>query len=337
MKFNHIVCGGTFDHLHKGHKQLLKACFNQGKRITIGITNRTMVRHKLNLNSIESYAVRYTNILHFAADNARDISIITLNDIYGPTLTDATIDAIYVTKETLPGAKKINSERIKSGMKPLSTVTIPFAYDDNGDIISSERIRQGLINREGISYYKYLIGRDTLFMPDSLKEVLRKPLGRVISSFSLLSKTQLNKIKADFHRQNEISLISVGDVITYNFKKMKIIPSVSIIDGITQRKALNKELFDFILEKEYSTAPNKKGTIQKEAIDALYEIYVSRHTKAIKQLLIEGEEDLLTLVAIFLAPLNSHVWYGQQGKGAINVLVTEKKKQIVYNLLKKFK
>lgn len=336
MKFNHIVCGGTFDHLHKGHKQLLKACFSQGKRITIGITSRAMVRHKPYLNSIESYAVRYTNILRFAADNAKSVSIITLNDVYGSTLTDTTIDAIYVTRDTLHGAHLINDKRIQTGMKPLTIITIPFAYDDNGDKISSERIRQGLVERDGVSYYQFLISRNILLMPDSLKEVLRKPLGRVISSFSVLSKTQLNKIKTDFHRQNEISLISVGDVITYNFKKMKITPSVSIIDGITQRKALNKELFDFILEKEYSTAPNKKGTIQKEAIDALYEIYVSRHTKAIKQLLIEGEEDLLTLVAIFLAPLNSRVWYGQQGKGAINVLVTEKKKQIVYNLLKQF-
>ncbi len=337
MKFNHIVCGGTFDHLHKGHKQLLKACFSQGKRITIGITSRAMVRHKLYLNSIESYAVRYTNILRFAADNAKSISIITLNDIYGSTLTDTTIDAIYVTRDTLHGAHLINDKRIQTGMKPLSIITIPFAYDDDGDKISSERIRQGLIDRNGMSYFKYLISRDSLIMPDSLKEVLRKPLGHIITSFRLLPKTQLSKIKADSHRQNEVTLISVGDVITYNFKKVKIIPSVSIIDGMTQRKALNKELFDSILEKEHHTAPNKKGTIQKEAIDALCEIYVSRHTKATKQLLIEGEEDLLTLVAILFAPLNSHVWYGQQGKGAINVLVTEKKKQIVYNLLKKFK
>jgi len=336
MKFHHIVCGGTFDHLHKGHKKLLEACFNDGKKISIGITNMAMVRPKRYYNSIESYPVRRNNVLRIAAQNRRAISAIKLKDIYGSTLTDTTIDAIYVTKETLPGAEEINRERTKIGMKPLFIGMVPFALDDDGDKISSERIRQGLIDRDGMSYFKYLISRDTLIMPDSLKEVLRKPLGRIISSFGSLPKTQLNKIKADFHRQNEISLISVGDIITYNLKKIKIDSSISIIDGITQRKALNKEFIDSILEKDCSIAPNKKGTIQKEAVQALYSLFTSGHNRAIKQLLIQGEEDLLTLVAILIAPLKSHVWYGQRGKGAIEVTVTEKKKQTVYNLLKKF-
>jgi len=336
MKFNHIVCGGTFDHLHKGHKKLLEACFNDGKKISIGITNMAMVRPKRYYNSIESYPVRRNNVLRIAAQNRRAISAIKLKDIYGSTLTDTTIDAIYVTKETLPGAEKINRERTKIGMKPLFIGMVPFALDDDGDKISSERIRQGLISREGTSYYKYLIGKDIHYMPESLRGVLRKPLGRVVPSFSTLLESQVKNMKDSVNNQGYMSHIAVGDIITYNLKKIGLCPSISIIDGITQRKALNKEFIDSILEKDYSNAPNKKGTIQKEAVNALYTIFTSGHTRAIKQLLIQGEEDLLTLVAILFSPLKWHVWYGQSGKGVVEVIVTEKKKQTVYNLLKKF-
>lgn len=336
MKFNHVVCGGTFDHFHIGHKKLLKACFDHGAKVSIGITTMAMVRSKLYSHAIESYSIRAKNALHFAAENKKAISLIKLNDLYGSTLTDSTIDAIYVTEETRIGAEIINNERIKRAMKPLSIVVIPFVMDDSGDKISSERIRQGLINREGISYYKHLISRDEYILPDSLREVLREPLGRVISSLDSSSQVSVGKTKTDRGNQSYITHISVGDVVTYNLKKMGLTPSFSIIDGMTQRKALNKELFESILEKDYCTALNKKGTIQKKAITALYTLFTSGHNRAIKQLLIHGEEDLLTLVAILFAPLASHVWYGQKDEGAVDVIVTEKKKQIVYNLLRQF-
>lgn len=330
MKFHHIVCGGTFDHLHAGHKKLLEACFNDGKKISIGITNMAMVRPKRYYNSIESYPVRRDNVLRIAAQNRKAISVITLKDIYGSTLTDTTIDAIYVTKETLPGAEKINKERIKIGMKPLFIGVVPFALDDNGDKISSEQIRQGLINRDGTSYYKYLISRDIYNMPESLREVLRKPLGRVVPSF-------VKKMRDSAENQGCITHIAVGDIVTYSLKKIGLYPSISIIDGITERKALNKKFLDSILEMDCLNAPNKKGTIQKEAVTALYSLFTSGHIRATKQLLIQGEEDLLTLVVILFSPLKSYVWYGQRGKGVVEVIVTEKKKQIVYNLLKKFR
>lgn len=336
MKFSHIVCGGTFDHFHIGHEKLLKSCFKDGEKITIGITSMAMVRPKHYSTSIESYSTRKKNILHFASKNNKIISLVKLNDIYGPTLTNSSIDAIYVTKETLLGAKTINLERIKIGMKPLTIVVVPLVVDDNGDKVSSERIRQGLINRAGMSYYKHLISRETYFMPDKLKGILREPLGRIISSLDSLFSTHDTYQKDDARTVSYTHHISVGDVITYNLKKKGVTPFISVIDGKTQRKALNKEILDLIKEKDCSIAPNKKGTIQKEAVYALYTLFVSGHNRAIKQLFIQGEEDLLTLVVILFSPLHYHVWYGQNEKGAIDVLVTEKIKETVYNLLSQF-
>ncbi|MFH0772755.1 MAG: DUF359 domain-containing protein, partial [bacterium] len=129
---------------------------------------------------------------------------------------------------------------------------------------------------------------------------------------------------------------AIGDIVTHELKKIGIIPTLSIIDGVTQRKALNQHLLQSILQKDRSNATNEKGMIQKYACIEIKKMFDMGHKTAPKQLFIKGEEDLLTLVVVLLAPLGVHVWYGQQDVGAIDVRVTEKKKQTVYNLLKQF-
>lgn len=332
MKFNHVVCGGTFDHLHKGHIRLLNKCLLQGKKVTVGVTTRAAIRHKTYIHSLETYEKRVKNVVSFNSS----LHIYKLTDLYGPTLTDSTIDAICVTKETLLGAHAINRKRLEIGMKPLFILLIPLEYDNSGVKISSNRIRQGLINRQGECYYNYLISKRIHNLPESLKGQLRKPLGRVISELELLSEVQIQKMRAAGRWKLHHTIITVGDVITYNFKQMCFYSTFSIIDKITRRRALNDEYITTILEKDRLEAPNVKGSIQDEAVKSIYKMLHTGHKEATKQLVIVGEEDLLTLVVVLLAPLGSHVWYGQQGMGAIDIHVTEKKKETVYNLVKQF-
>jgi len=51
---------------------------------------------------------------------------------------------------------------------------------------------------------------------------------------------------------------------------------------------------------------------------------------------IKGEEDLLTLPAILLAPLGAIVIYGQKDVGAVVVEVTEEIKQKISNIINQF-
>ena len=51
---------------------------------------------------------------------------------------------------------------------------------------------------------------------------------------------------------------------------------------------------------------------------------------------VKGEEDLLALPAILLAPLHSIMLYGQMDMGIVMVEVTEEKKKEVMEILKKF-
>jgi uncharacterized protein (UPF0218 family) len=76
---------------------------------------------------------------------------------------------------------------------------------------------------------------------------------------------------------------------------------------------------------------NPKGTIQKE----VWEI-IKRAIKEEKNVFVEGEEDLLVIPSVLLAPKNSLVIYGFPGKGICAILVNEKTKKKFKNLLKLF-
>ena len=80
------------------------------------------------------------------------------------------------------------------------------------------------------------------------------------------------------------------------------------------------------------------GTINCKTVSILHELIeksiLTNEKAAIK---IIGEEDLLTLPAILLAPLGSAVLYGISGTGMIKVVVTEeKKKEMEEKYLSKF-
>ncbi len=336
MQFQHVVCGGTFDHLHLGHKQLLSACFESGKEVTIGITSGAMVRHKPYYYSLQSYMLRKRNVLEFAAEQKKEVKIVQIEDIYGPTAKNSTFEALFVTEETLPGAKAINNMRIEVGMKPLFVQLVPFVLDEYGDRITSERIRQGITSREGKRYDKLLISREKRILPESLKQVLREPLGRVISSFSTLSKEEIEEMKHLASVQGRFYLCAIGDVVTYELKKKGVSPFLSVIDGQTKREALNVKILKEILEIERYNAINEKGTIGKDAVTALLRLFDMGHNKAVNQILVQGEEDLLTLAVVLIAPLGCIVWYGQREVGAVSVKVTEEMKRRVYNLLQQF-
>jgi pantetheine-phosphate adenylyltransferase len=72
-----------------------------------------------------------------------------LEEHYGPTIDDASIDAIVVSPETEPTALKINQIRQKKEMKPLDIITIGMVMAQDGKPISSTRIRRGEIDSCG--------------------------------------------------------------------------------------------------------------------------------------------------------------------------------------------
>nr|CAB3232481.1 bifunctional coenzyme A synthase [Phallusia mammillata] len=130
-----IVLGGTFDHVHTGHKLLLsEATLLADKRILIGITDAGLLKRKILSELIKPWEQRKIQVEHFLRDianiyvnqpsekhpaNSKLLEIVQIEDPIGPAGTDPNLQCIVVSKETEKGGHVVNEERLKNGLNPL--------------------------------------------------------------------------------------------------------------------------------------------------------------------------------------------------------------------------
>jgi len=150
-KFRKVAVGGTFDEFHRGHKVLLMKAFEIGSQVLIGLCSDEFVKKMGKPHATASYEERLKELRVFL--KARGLSdkaeIVSLNDPCGVTVTDRCIDALVVSEETEKTAIKINQKRIDAQLTPLTIVTISMVPAENCKPISTTRIREGEIDREG--------------------------------------------------------------------------------------------------------------------------------------------------------------------------------------------
>jgi pantetheine-phosphate adenylyltransferase len=142
MKFKKVVVGGSFDHLHRGHKVLLEKAFELGDKVVVGLSSDKMVRKK-----IAPYSVRKKKLEEYLS--GLKYEIVKLTDPYGIAINDPEVEAIVVSEETLPRAVEINKIRKRKGLQELEIVRVPMVIAEDGKPISSTRIRRGEIDEEG--------------------------------------------------------------------------------------------------------------------------------------------------------------------------------------------
>ena len=130
----------------------------------------------------------------------------------------------------------------------------------------------------------------------------------------------MDKIDALVNKEKPTMIISVGDTVSRNLHKHNIIPKISITDNQSMRQKLEPHPFP---NKTIVKTKNPQGTITQEAIIAIKTAFKSKNQV---EILVDGEEDLLTLIVVLYAPENSFVFYGQPNKGVVVVKVTPKKK-----------
>ncbi len=137
-----VVVGGTFDSLHKGHRYLLEKASSLGE-VKIGLTSDEMALETKG-EKVEEFEERY-NHLHDFLPTAR---IEKIDNSFGFALEED-FDYIVVSSETRTRAEKINEERELSGKTAIEIVEVDFVLAEDGEPISSTRIRAGEIDREG--------------------------------------------------------------------------------------------------------------------------------------------------------------------------------------------
>ena len=165
-------------------------------------------------------------------------------------------------------------------------------------------------------------------LPPELRVKLKKPIGTLIRG--PFNKTS-NEVKEWAEKEDPPVIISVGDVVSKNLTQNNMKPKLSIVDNKVMRRKIQPIS---LAVSETLHAKNPPGTITEEAQMAIKEGLDKPHRV---KLTVDGEEDLLTLPAILYAPKKAFVVYGQPFKGMVVVLVSNKKKGEVREILNRMK
>ena len=138
--------GGTFDHLHKGHKLLIKTALSISNNLVIGLTTRRLLKNKNYASKLEDYETREKNLKKFISSftDLKRVKIIELNEPYGPPINDPEYEGLVVSQDTYPNALKMNEIREKKGFEPMIIITIPLIKGEDNKKLSSTSIRKKL-------------------------------------------------------------------------------------------------------------------------------------------------------------------------------------------------
>jgi hypothetical protein len=165
-------------------------------------------------------------------------------------------------------------------------------------------------------------------VPPKVLLKFKKPYGTLVEGS--FSKT-MQALETIVKTEKPSKIISVGDTVTRNLHQQGIIPQLSITDNKSMRKQLQPVTFP---EKNLVKIKNPQGLITEEAIAAIRNALAGNKATHI---LVEGEEDLLTLIAVVYAPENALVIYGQPQKGVVVVKVTPEKRVDAEKIFKAMK
>jgi len=158
-----VALGGTFDHLHAGHKILLSmAAWIADEKVIVGVTDDALLAKKDNRDVLESLPERIQGVRRFMELFKPSLvyDIVPINDVYGPTATDPNIQALVVSKETASGGKAVDQCREEKGLPPLKTFVIDVISRNSRRLdvedaealkqakMSSTYIRQWIVSRQ---------------------------------------------------------------------------------------------------------------------------------------------------------------------------------------------
>jgi uncharacterized protein (UPF0218 family) len=161
-------------------------------------------------------------------------------------------------------------------------------------------------------------------LPNNLRNKLKEPMG------TLVDEKQLLKIL-----ENKKYIVAVGDQVTYTLLKHGIQPSFCIVDYKTRRGAFPSEFIQLIKTygKEVVQLKNPQGCITDELWEAIENALDNADNDISTRIEVVGEEDLASLVVIFLASRDVTIIYGLPNKGVLVVKPTNENKKKVKEIL----
>jgi pantetheine-phosphate adenylyltransferase len=147
---SYVLVGGTFDNLHRGHKEIIRKAFEIGDRVLVCVTSDDMVKAKPLPDKIESYDKRVEMIVGFLRDKGwmGRSDIVKIHDPFSEGMRPG-LTHIVISPETRANAERINGMRKNRGLEPLGIIGIEWVLAKDGRPISDARVRHGEIDGEG--------------------------------------------------------------------------------------------------------------------------------------------------------------------------------------------
>jgi pantetheine-phosphate adenylyltransferase len=325
------LVGGTFDCFHAGHQTLLEAALDCDF-VEVWVTSDAIAAEKD--PRIKPQSERQQAISEWA--NGRLLSTHTLEDSWGPAPTRVDATHIVCTPETQSNCEKINQMRLKYDLKPLEIIEVTHVLAQDGNLISSSRIRQGSIDREGNPWILATDLEQAVHMPANLDSELKEPMGTL---FPGPEDTPEVAIQAAVEAIPVFSpcLVAVGDVTVNALLEIGWVPDVGIVDGLTKRIAWDGELdtSSFVGQLTCENPPGQLTPDLLECADLALEFAFSEEGGPIL-VEVEGEEDLAPILIHLLAPLGTVVLYGQPSAGVVLRVTDESTKARCRALLNAF-
>ncbi|HSD98678.1 MAG TPA: pantetheine-phosphate adenylyltransferase [Patescibacteria group bacterium] len=331
MEYNLVICGGTFDHLHTGHKMFLRFAFSKGRKVIIGITSDKYIQQYKKNQLIEPFVCREKAVVEFLEKEGflSRAKVVAIDSRFDQThITDTNLVALLVSDETYGNGLEINKERKEHKLPPLPILIFPLVKDSTGEKISSTQIRLGQTNRKGIVFPD-----KTLFIAPKMRELLHKPFGQLI----------VDDIPPSF-LADPGKIVTVGDVTTKRLHDLHIQQKLSVVDFHIERMPTHKTLKDlgFLSTEKILTIANPAGQLSEDLWQKTIEFVESLPINNNAIIVVEGEEDLFVIPLILMLPLGFVLFYGQPAyekndkKGVVIVKITESLKEQTYELLRQF-
>jgi uncharacterized protein (UPF0218 family) len=157
----------------------------------------------------------------------------------------------------------------------------------------------------------------------ALRRRLKKPLGRLFPSVDVRGEEFLSLAA------RSSMVVTVGDRVTETLQETTgRSPDVFVVDGMERRSAreIPKVPHGVTLE-----AKNPAGRLTRAARSAMKKAFAGEKPAMV---LIDGEEDLLTIPAVIEAPSGAVVFYGQPLEGVVAVEVDERSKAAAREVLR---
>jgi uncharacterized protein (UPF0218 family) len=144
-------------------------------------------------------------------------------------------------------------------------------------------------------------------LPVELRSTLARPLGTVFTEEEVGSP-EFKKLVRDAPM-----VVTVGDRVTDTLGALGRTPEVQVVDGVERRQLRELPAVPYA---RLVKVKNPAGTVTAEAIGGMRRAFGGKKPVRVK---VEGEEDLMAMLAIAMAPVSAVVYYGQPGEGVVAV------------------